>query len=270
MELTRKITIGMDGEDVLYLQNKLSEYGFFTGYADGVFSEATILAYNNFQKHNNLQVTSHINLKTWNLINNYYNYQEIINTNMHESVLITPNNFKITDLLIDSSYYENEYTKKDTVCLHISNGSSNPRWTATNLRRIKKGNTYKYYINPYIIGGNIVIRTYDSDYWSHHMGTIYQSKRTIGIEICNNGELIKGTDNHFYTENNHQIESSNVYEYDGKYYEKITSDQIHSIVETIKFLIVKHNLSGNFLKLDGVFEQEEFKRIKNMYGIITE
>lgn len=62
------IKLGMKGDGVVYLQNKLTEHGFYDGEVDGVADEETIEALKNFQSSNGMKADGICGRKTYSVL----------------------------------------------------------------------------------------------------------------------------------------------------------------------------------------------------------
>lgn len=64
------IKLGMEGDGVVHLQNKLAEQGFYEGEADGVADEETIDALKNFQSSRGMKADGICGRKTYSALDN--------------------------------------------------------------------------------------------------------------------------------------------------------------------------------------------------------
>ena len=64
-DYSRVLKKDMSGEDVLYMQERLSYYEFYTGTLDGKFGTGMEKAVKAFQRKNNLNADGKIGMRTW-------------------------------------------------------------------------------------------------------------------------------------------------------------------------------------------------------------
>lgn len=68
VQVKRTLKLNLAGQDVVVVQKKLRELGFYTGLADGIFGSATSEAVKEFQNKNGLAVTGIIDKETRKLL----------------------------------------------------------------------------------------------------------------------------------------------------------------------------------------------------------
>jgi len=108
-------------------------------------------------------------------------------------------------------YYNRKFTKT-TIVIHHTAGSHRPDWCIDSWKANKnkigtskviggKANTYKW--GPVDEWDGVVVEYFDPKFWAMHLGireSNYQiSKASIGIEICNYGQLIKNSKGQYLT-----------------------------------------------------------------------
>ena len=71
MRLKRVMNIGMSGDDVTLLQEKLKDLGFFRDRIDGYFGQNTLLAVTSLQKSVGVRSDGNVGTQTWSQIVNY-------------------------------------------------------------------------------------------------------------------------------------------------------------------------------------------------------
>ena len=71
MRLKRVMNIGMSGDDVTLLQEKLKNLGFFKDRIDGYFGQNTLLAVTSLQKSVGVRPDGNVGTQTWSQIVNY-------------------------------------------------------------------------------------------------------------------------------------------------------------------------------------------------------
>lgn len=249
MRLDRIISVGLSGEDVSSLQTKLKELGFFRESITGYYNHNTFLSVSNFQKKNGLPPTGQVDIQTWSNILNFSKTRKDIEDGL---LTITKNDLKIHSCSHSVDFYE-EKTDKSIILISNSLSSFNleqlPKsWSPIiiNSQALKKA-------THFLIGGldkknqdGKVIRTFDDKYWSYpfYYDDIDFCKKTITIEMCNYGPLIKIDDN-FFTIFGYMVDKKNVIELDHlgyKYYHKYTDSQISSLKKLLLHLKSKHNI----------------------------
>lgn len=162
---------------------------------DGVFGKNTENAVIAFQKNNRLKPDGIVGKKTWEVL-------EIASTDLSEDVIKTENGLVIKPNFLDADEYHNTKTKKEYVFLHHTAGWDNPYntihgWNVDNRGRIG---------TEFVIGGQgiqnnsnkydgHVLQAIPAGYYAMHLGTVgsqYMHTNSIGIELCNFGELTDG------------------------------------------------------------------------------
>lgn len=163
---------------------------------------------------------------------------------------------KIVDkILTDGEYYKEIFTK-DTIFIHHTAGSHRPDWSIDGWAhdRSKSGGQLAV-ATAYVIGGistrdknadfdGLIYRAFDDKYWAHHLGTNqannkFLNQKSIGIEICNYGPLIKTTDGTFLNYVKSAVPADMAAElptpYRGfKYYQKYTDKQLIALKELMQ------------------------------------
>ncbi len=121
---------------------------------------------------------------------------------------------QIVDKILEDGEYYKEVVEKDTIYLHHTAGSHRPDWTIDGWEHDKTKLGGKLAVGTaYVIGGisttdgNIdfdgkIYRAFNDKWWAHHLGlTMLNNKllnqKSVGIEICNYGPLIKTKDGQF-------------------------------------------------------------------------
>lgn len=159
----------------------------------------------------------------------------------------------ITDLILEKGEYYQEENEKNTIYLHHTAGGHRADWVISTWDtddEVDKTGTKspRSVATAYVIGGlstrnpkdNLfdgkVYRAFDDKYWAHHLGTTLSNNRTlnkesVAVEICNYGQLTKGTDGKFYTYVNTVVPSNMVVQLEKpfrghRYYHAYTDKQI--------------------------------------------
>ena len=155
------------------------------------------------------------------------------------------------DHLLSAEEYYHEVVKKDVIVIHHTAGGSNPintieGWeadTASDGSALKVatsfviGRTSSSISNTEFDGK--VYRAFDEKFWAHHLGTKLANNRvlnakSIAIEICNYGWLIKTRQGTFLNYVNREVKPEHVfdlgYEWKGyRYWENYTPGQIEAL-----------------------------------------
>lgn len=277
MKLKRVILIKMSGDDVVYLQNKLKEFGFFNDVIDGFFGQNTLIAVTNFQRHVGIKADGTVGSLTWNKINNFGKEQKLNNGIPHNISYSDHNDLIIYDHLIDEYEYTKEITNKNTIWLHHTAGGSRPDWSINgwekdhlkdkmgrpifdnngNIQPLKVGTAYVVGRKSSTTGDNLwdgkILRAFDDKYWAYHLGinsnkSVELNSKSIAIEICNYGPLTLGKDGRFYNHVNKPLNDKEVVKLDKpfrgyEYFEKYTDAQLESTRKLIIYLINKYNIT---------------------------
>lgn len=264
MRLKRVISIGMSGDDITLLQEKLKDLGFFKERIDGYFGQNTLVAVTSLQRSLGIKPDGVVGTQTWSQIINYgvprlksliekpspiiIDVREIPYTSSY----IGSDGLIIYDcLLSDDEYVKNE-TQKNTIWLHHSGGNSRPDWTINGWEKnngLKVGSHFiigrKSSSSDVELWDGKVLKAIDDRYWSTHLRIETNSEklnsRSIGIELCNYGPLTLGKDGNFYNSINKQVNKEDVAELETefrgyKYWEKYTDSQLESLYKLITFL----------------------------------
>lgn len=182
--------------------------------------------------------------------------------------------------LIKESYYA-EAHPKDSIFLHHTQGHNRPDWVIKSWGRERATSTNKIRSGvSYVIGGTdiltldenydgIIAEAFKPNFWSHHLyikakSNTFLNQKSIGIEICNYGDLINTLDGEFYTSTNIPIDPKYVIELNepfrgSKYFHSYTESQI----ESLRLLLLK--LAKEFeIDLAKGLKRELNKTIKEM------
>lgn len=165
--------------------------------------------------------------------------------------------------LPDTEYYKEESTK-DTIYLHHTAGNYRPDWTISGWERDRTKTGQRIRVSTsYVIGNRSIdgrdnsfdgkiYEAFSPNYWSYHLGlksknNTVLNKKSIGIEICNFGELKRSSSGEFFTYTNTKIGPDQVIELDtefrsGKFFHKYTEAQIESVRKLIVELSKKFSI----------------------------
>jgi hypothetical protein len=289
MNLTRVLMLRMSGNDVKFIQTKLKEHGFFKEMVDGYFSQNTLLAVFNFQRHVGIKGDGVIGMQTWSQLINYEPMPQLSNNNNiivnkdidHKISFIGENGLKIYDCLLPEDEYYKEDSKKEFICLDITDGNSRADWTIfgweKDFKKDKNGN-----ITPiieaahYVIGRKSsstnddiwdgkILRAFDDRYWSNYINSKDKdiAKKAIIVSLCNYGHLTRGIDGRFYNNINKPVNDTDVVELENdfkgyKYWEKITDQQIESLKSLLLYLTHKYGMDLRYLNInDNSFDYDK-------------
>jgi uncharacterized protein YfkK (UPF0435 family)/peptidoglycan hydrolase-like protein with peptidoglycan-binding domain len=226
MKLTRNIKINDEGEDVIYLKQKLAEFGFYTQQITPYFDAYALACFNTFQETVDIRQTEYVNLRSWRVLENYYETLELKEIQNLYSVVTTSNNFKIIDIIPTESY--DKSIKNKIVIKPCGNVNS----SACNVANNNHFAIEKYH---YIIDNNEAYRTYDCDFEI--------SSDEIIIGIVNSGILVKGKDLKFYDKYSNIIRPEELIEVNGSFYHAISDNLLNNLTEIFKLILNKHGFS---------------------------
>lgn len=153
--------------------------------------------------------------------------------------------------LTRSSYYADS-NPKDSIFLHHTGGYHRPDWVIDSWGRERENSTNKIRSGvAFVIGGDditskkksdfdgVILEAFNPDFWSHHLfmktkSNTFLNQKSIGIEICNYGELILTEGGEFFTHTNIKVPEKSVTTlteaFKGeKYFHSYTESQIESL-----------------------------------------
>lgn len=168
----------------------------------------------------------------------------------------------ITDKILEPGEYYKEVVEKDTVYLHHTAGSHRPDWTIAGWEFDKNKAGGKLEVGTaYVIGGistsgndqsfdGKIYRAFDDKYWAHHLGlTAMNNKllnqKSIGIEICNYGPLVKSKDGTFFNYVKKPVPADMAIKIEKpfrqyEYYHKYTEKQLVSVKALLLDIAARH------------------------------
>lgn len=160
----------------------------------------------------------------------------------------------------DDQYYKEETIKK-TIVIHHTAGGENPinvihGWNF-NADRVA---------TAYLIAGKVdktksykegdVFEAFEPKYWAHHLGcktanNTVLNKQSVGVEICNWGQLVKKSDGKFYNYVNGIVPEAEVITFATPfrgflYYHKYSDAQLNSLRDLLNKLISEFNIDKTF------------------------
>lgn len=148
----------------------------------------------------------------------------------------------IKEVPLKADQYVAERTQKDTIYLHHTAGAHQPENVVTGWNTDTQGRV----ATSYLIGGiasdgnalwdGVIVRCFPDEYWASHLGGNLPSalnKKSIGIEICNWGQLTE-SGGKFLNAYGKEVPQSQVVKLDKpfrgfQYYHKYTDKQIESL-----------------------------------------
>lgn len=156
----------------------------------------------------------------------------------------------IDNLLDDNQYYKVVTPKNQIVVHHTAGGSSAVNTIhGWNFNRERVGTAFV------IDGKGDVYRAFDPKYWAHHIGLKTASNEllnqsSIGIELCNWGQLIKKPDGKFYNYVNKEVPASEVVivpKFRGfEFYHKYNDLQLAALKKLINELCISFKIPKTF------------------------
>jgi hypothetical protein len=171
---------------------------------------------------------------------------------------------KIVDYILPFGEYYADIRKKDTIYIHHTAGGHRPDWTIDGWRHdVTKTGDKLAVGTAYVIGGisttdkddsfdGVVYRAFDEKYWAHHLGLKQQNNRklnqkSIAIEICNYGPLIKNSKGEFINYVKKQVPSTMVAVLEKPfrgytYYHRYTNKQLDSLRVLLKGISERHGI----------------------------
>jgi len=204
---------------------------------------------------------------------------------------------QIIDKFLEKGEYYDETVEKTVFYLHHTAGGHRADYvisgwdTDDTIDKLGKKSP-RSVATAFVIGGSStrdpkdtafdgkIYRAFDDKLWAHHLGTTQANNRTlnkisVAVEICNYGQLKKGTDGKFYNYVNGIVPPDMVCELDKpfrgfKYYHKYTDKQIAATKELILAMKAKYpkiELKTPLLTVDG-FEINEAAK-KGVSGIFS-
>lgn len=193
---------------------------------------------------------------------------------------------KIIDNLLDESQYFKSEQLKEQIVIHHTAGSGNAKnvihWW--NFNPIQVGTAFV------IDSEGVIYKAFEPQYWAYHLGlktanNVIRNKESIGIEVCNWGQLVE-KDGKYYNYVNKEVPVSEVVQlpkFRGyEYYHAYNSKQIEALRELILMLakdfdidltyqsdmwdISENALSGN----NGIYTHVSYRKDKNDMSPQTE
>lgn len=181
-------------------------------------------------------------------------------------------------MLKDNQYFK-EKTFKNQIVLHHTAGGGN----AENVIHGWDFNVEKIATAYLIDGKGIVVKAFEPEYWAYHLGlktsnNLPLNKASIGIEICNWGQLIKKGEKYFNYINKEVPENEvvQISKFRGfEYYHKYNDLQIESLKKLLLELCTKFSIDKKynsdmwdicqraFMGVNGIFTHVSYRNDKN-------
>lgn len=229
---------GSQGRNVIMLQQYLDIH------PDGDFGRQTDIAVKRWQKQNNLKVDGIVGPKTWEAMG-------LASTDNSE-ILINTSDLNIIEHFLPQGEFKLGPTNKEYLFLHHTAGWHNPynqidQWGRDNRGSIGtefviggqsvKGDETKY-------DGNILQAIPEGGYAWHlgNNGSQYMHTHSVGIEVCNFGQITNGKT---YAGTN--VVDSQIVKLDKSFrgyqeWHKYSDKQINSIERLIKYIAERNNI----------------------------
>lgn len=169
--------------------------------------------------------------------------------------------------LNNKQYFHEKFDKHQIVLHHTVSSTMQSAWNWWN-------ETEDHIATAFIIDKNgIIYRCFDEKYWAYHTGTgAHYDKHSIGIELVNEGSLIKDTTGNFKWFDGKYIYKGSIdsiFKIDQpwrgyNYFANYTNKQILSSKKLVKYLCGKYNINKNVL-----LDRNYHKAFKSYEGTIT-
>lgn len=156
----------------------------------------------------------------------------------------------MTEKILNNDQYFREKTFKNQIVLHHTAGGGN----AENVIHGWNFNTERIGTAFLIDSKGEVFKAFEPEFWAYHLGlktnfNLALNKGSIGIEVCNWGQLIK-KGNEFYNYVNKVVPSNEVVQikkFRGfEYYHKYNDAQIESLKKLILELCAKFEIKKKY------------------------
>jgi N-acetyl-anhydromuramyl-L-alanine amidase AmpD len=156
----------------------------------------------------------------------------------------------IIDNLLDADqYFQDPQPKKQIVLHHTAGGpSAKNAIHGWNFNPEKVGTAYV------IDGDGTVYKAFEPEDWAYHLGlktdsNLKLNKESIGIEVCNWGQLIE-KDGQYYNYVNKEVPANQVVQMQKfrgyEYYHEYNAAQVESLRQLVLFLADKFNIPTDY------------------------
>jgi len=260
---------GDRGEEVSQVQKYLSLLGYDL-VVDGHYGNKTSRSLKAFQKKYNLTVDGIVGPSTLSALQAAQK-----RTSKEEKSGGRDKNYNCLNVNIDHKLTEVQYIKqlfdKDKIYLHYTvsgpSAKSVIRYWDSNVERVA---------TAFVISGRgdedgQIYEAFNPDYWGFHLGVKGTNgildKHSIGIEICNWGELTKKEDK-FYNTYGGLVPSNEVYTLDEewrgkKYFHSFSDKQLKSLEDLILWIIEEYNIPVQNIEFNREWAEYSENCIKN-------
>jgi len=173
---------------------------------------------------------------------------------------------KVVEKILSAGEYYTDVVKKDTIYLHHTAGSHRADWTIDGWQHDKnKAGGQLAVATAYVIGGastnnindtsfdGVIYKAFDDKFWAHHLGThlpnnVLLNQKSVAIEICNYGPLVKSPTGTFLTYVNSVVPANMVTTLDKPfkgyiYYHSYTDKQIAALKELLIDISTRHGIN---------------------------
>jgi len=265
------LKIGSKGKNVELLQE------FLKITADGDFGPNTQKAVKKWQKQNGLLSDGVVGPITWNAMG-------IATTDMMEN-----NETLIKEKLLPKGQYFVGPTKKEWLFLHHTAGWNNPYKTIDDWANDKRGQIATEFViggqsirgNDEKFDGEVVKCIPDGSYgWHLGTGNNVMHRNSVGIEVCNFGQLTKGgymkdkvwiklNPDKFYTYVGTEVHPSQIIELSEsfrgfKHWHKYSDKQINSLKELILYIANRDSINVRKGLIELIKKEGEFKAFNRL------
>ncbi len=157
----------------------------------------------------------------------------------------------MTNKILNNDQYIREKTFKNQIVLHHTAGGG-----------IAENVIHGWNFNPERVGTAFVIdakgevfKCFETEFWAYHLGlktvsNLALNKASIGIEVCNWGQLIKDKNGkywNYYKTEVHEDEVVQINKFRGfEYYHKYNDAQIESLRKLVLELCAKHSIKKDY------------------------
>ena len=156
----------------------------------------------------------------------------------------------MTNNILDDSQYFKEKTVKKQIVLHHTAGAGN----AVNVIHGWNFNPEKVATAFVIDSKGEVFKAFEPEYWAYHLGlktasNVPLNKASIGIEVCNWGQLIKKGDKYYNYVNSEVPENEvvQIAKFRGfEYYHKYNDLQLASLKKLVLELCAKFGIDKKY------------------------
>lgn len=160
--------------------------------------------------------------------------------------------------LSKKSYYQ-ELIPKDSIFIRHTSGYYRPDWVINSWGKDRSESTNQIRLgSAFVIGGKsnsistgskfdgLIFKAFNPGMWAHHLfikakNNTFLNQKSIGVEICNFGELQKTVNGEFYTKSNIKINPENVTVLNDpfrkqRYFQSYTDQQLESLYNLLIYL----------------------------------